>query len=273
MRAGPPSNATATSTDGDTAPVEQPAGSVESQPGVPDDKEVAVGYIFRDRPKRSWYDEPAKVIPYAVIAVLVLLLAALVIGLFVKHRRHRKALEKKRENRAQPSTQHHPHAHNTEVTQLPQSEYTPGVNLSSVAIAEEPVVQIDASMQQQHVGTIHRRWPPPAPPQVQTRDGESSQLNVTNASDAFAPAQAPPAAPCQPSISRAVEERTEQWVQGGETSTQSAGAQPDAADTEATKDLQNVSERLSDRSGSRGLLGGFRILRPSSTNDMRCASS
>lgn len=237
-----------------------------------------------------WFEDPTKMIAIAVAVVCALLLAATIVGLFVRHRRRQR-----RATRAPgPTHTHHMHAdplHAAGSTWLsPESVGHPGYapvamhnahvsgsHQRPAPIAEEPANHCGPAGSQLAEGSqlstvSDMEWLPAAPQPVQATgvataaSAKPSQLYSACSGGGGAGTSQQRLVP-----SGAVgvsDDRTERWVQG-ETSTQSLGAGRDGAHSQ---EMQTLSEKLSEKSGSRGRLRklGSKLLKSSSTDMQRC---
>lgn len=247
--------------------------------------------------EEKWFENIALVIPTAIAAVTSLLLAALIVGLCVRHRKQRKERARRHEQaetNLASAPQHSmlvpplsgdqvppgplPHPANAPVTVY---NGHPPPNLSTVAIAEEPSANSGVQTHREY-GAGQRRWPPPVALHVQSPEiVTATELSQAHSASSSGLGDGP--APRKPSTSRGgiagtSGDRTEVWVRGesarGETSTQSLGAK-DASDLRHTQEVQTLSEHLSDKSqGSKSRLRTItnRLMRSSSTEMQRCAA-
>ena len=166
-------------------------------------------------------------------------------------------------------------------------------NQRPATIAEEPAAHPDLSQQRHHPQnqtpdstslppSLPNLWRPPTapPPPVQVpRAATAATAAATESSQIYSASSGGGGTGASPSQQQALapsgvvgasDDRTERWVLG-ETSTHSLGATRDGAHSQ---EMHTLSERLSEKSGSRGRLRqlGSRLLRSSSADMQRYAA-
>lgn len=239
-------------------------------------------------PPEKWFENPVQFIPIAIATVCVLLLTAIIIGLFVRHRRKRRDryrhFQPSQSNPTAPQGRMQlaggaqmssgPPAQLLHAPELARNAFAPELNLSTVAIAEEPEVYSGGQNHHQYEATSQQRWPPVAPQAMQSTEivaaAETSRVYSASSGGVGAESSQREAPTSRGVADTSANERTEQWVSGG-NSAQSLGAV--GRDGGAyTHELQTLSEKLSSHSSKSRLKALGKLLSKTSSTEMqRCA--